>query len=62
MDDAQHQLETLFALESLHDDLLKQLDALDKRVLSVLAECQPGPKNGAPPAETTENEEAARAA
>ncbi len=39
---AQHQ--ALSDLDAQHDDLLRQLDDLDKRVLKALADCQPPPQ------------------
>ncbi len=34
-------LDTLLRLETQHEQLLLQLDELDKRVVKVLSECQP---------------------
>ena len=39
MDALTSQLESLLELEARHDDLLRRLDELDKRVERVLAEC-----------------------
>jgi len=33
-------LDTILQLETQHEDLLLRLDALDKQVVKVLAECQ----------------------
>ena len=41
MDDQADHLQTLMELETRHEDLLGQLDELDKRVLCVLRSCQP---------------------
>lgn len=41
MDGSVSQLDLLVDLESRHDDLLRRLDELDKRVSQVLAEWQP---------------------
>jgi len=46
MDALNGQLETLLDLEARHDDLLRRLDALDKRVERVLADCLPEKANG----------------
>jgi hypothetical protein len=43
-------LQALVDLEAQHDDLLQQLDALDRRVQRVLKECLAA--NTPPPAET----------
>lgn len=40
--DAAAQLEALLDLEARHDELLEKLDALDRRVETVLAECLRG--------------------
>ena len=45
----QHQ--ALSDLDAQHDELLRQLDDLDKRVLKTLAECQP------PRPQSAENEQ-----
>lgn len=39
MDAAMQQLQTLLDLDARHDDLLRRLEELDKRVAEVLAEC-----------------------
>ncbi len=41
MEESAPRLDTLLDLENRHEDLLRQLDELDKRVLGVLKECQP---------------------
>lgn len=46
MDALNGQLETLLDLEARHDDLLRRLDALDKRVERVLADCLPEKAKG----------------
>jgi hypothetical protein len=40
--DADAQLEALMDLETRHDDLLTRLDALDRRIKTVLSDCMPG--------------------
>ena len=40
MEEASRQLHTLVELDARHDDLLVQLDELDRRVSQVLVECQ----------------------
>lgn len=44
MDGTPHQLDILVDLEARHDDLLRRLEELDKRVEKVLAEWQPARK------------------
>ena len=39
MDTATRQLHDLLELEARHDDLLRRLDDLDKRVAKVVAQC-----------------------
>ncbi len=46
MDDQADHLQALMELETRHEDLLGQLDELDKRVISVLQSCQPAPAEG----------------
>lgn len=41
MDDTANRLDILLDLEARHDDLLRRLEELDKRVEKVLAEWQP---------------------
>ena len=41
MDASARQLDHLLELEARHDDLLRRLDELDRRVSSVLTECLP---------------------
>ena len=41
MDCAAGQLAKLMELDARHDDLLRRLEALDRRVRRVLAECHP---------------------
>ena len=41
MDDQADHLQALMELENRHEDLLVQLDELDKRVRCVLRACQP---------------------
>jgi hypothetical protein len=41
MDGASNRLDILLDLEARHDDLLRRLEELDKRVEKVLAEWQP---------------------
>ena len=33
-------------LDAQHDELLRQIDDLDERVLKALANCQPSPQSG----------------
>jgi hypothetical protein len=40
MDNRSTQLDVLLQLETRHEDLLRRLDELDKRVEKALAECQ----------------------
>jgi len=42
MEGTLNQLDILVDLETRHDDLLRRLDDLDRRVAAVLAEWQPG--------------------
>lgn len=44
MDGTPHPLDILVDLEARHDDLLRRLEELDKRVEKVLAEWQPARK------------------
>lgn len=44
MDDTATRLDVLLDLEARHDDLLRRLEELDKRVEKVLAEWQPARK------------------
>lgn len=44
MDDTANRLDILLDLEARHDDLLRRLEELDKRVEKVLAEWQPARK------------------
>ncbi|MHC4400229.1 MAG: hypothetical protein ACYTG0_11180 [Planctomycetota bacterium] len=39
MDGSARHLDSLFELEARHDDLLRRLEELDKRVEKVLSEC-----------------------
>jgi hypothetical protein len=44
MNDIKAQHQALSDLDAQHDDLLRQLDDLDQRVLKALADCQPPPQ------------------
>ena len=46
MDAAESHLDTILDLETRHEELLTQLDALDKRVATVLKECTAGRGSG----------------
>jgi len=63
MDALTGQLEALLDLEARHDDLLERLDALDKRVERVLADCLPEKARGpdfSSPTPTERTQEAAQ--
>ena len=44
MSDPKNQHPTLSDLDSQHDELLRQVDDLNERVLKALADCQPPPR------------------
>jgi len=44
MNNTKNQHQDLSELDVRHDDLLRQLDDLDKRVLKALSDCQPPPQ------------------
>ena len=44
MSNTKNQHQTISDLDAQHDELLRQLDDLDKRVLKALVDCQPPPQ------------------